>query len=108
MDFNGDCFPSPFKKGPIFSLLPCEVSPVLLRDGVPLDVVREGDQGGVVDPDLVTFEDLGSAAFLTTRPAAVTFPIAELVGRNLQLMAVRSLSSLSPCSVDSHCSGLAL
>ena len=86
------------------------MSPVLLRDGVPLDVVREGDQGGVVDPDLVTFEDLGSAAFLTARPAAVTFPIAELVGRNLQIMAMKTEESefSFPCSVDSHCSGLAL
>ena len=82
------------------------MSPVLLWDGVPLDVVREGDQGGVVDPNLMTFEDLGSAAFLTARPAAVTLPIAEFVGRNLQIMAMRS--SLPPCIVVSHCSGLAL
>ena len=88
-------------------MIPCEVCPVLLRDGVPLDVVGEGDQRGVVDPDLVTFEYLRSAALLTAGPGAVALPVPELVGRNLQLMAVRSLSSLSPCSVDSHCSGLA-
>ena len=69
-------------------MLPCEVCPVLLRDGVPLDVVGEGDQRGVVDPDLVTFEYLRSAALLTARPGAVALPVPELVGRNLHREAI--------------------
>ena len=64
--------------------LPGEVSPVLRLHGFPPDAVREGDQGGVVDPDLMTFEDLRRAALLTAGPGTVTLPVPQLVGGNLQ------------------------
>ena len=64
--------------------LPGEVSPVLLLDGVPLEALREGDQRGVVDPNLMTFEDLRRAALLTAGPGTVTLPVPQLVGGNLQ------------------------
>ncbi len=59
------------------------MGPVLLLDGVPLDALREGDERGVVDPDLMTFKYLRSAALLTASPGAVTLPVAQLVGGNL-------------------------
>ena len=59
------------------------MGPFLLLDGVPLDALGEGDERGVVDPDLMTFEDLRSAALLTAGPGAVTLPVAQLVGGNL-------------------------
>ena len=88
------------------------MSPVLLLDGVPLDALREGDQRSVVDPDLVTFEDLRCAALLTAGPGTVTLSVPQLVGGNLQTIPRMSCCDgycvIPPPRIDLHCSGLAL
>ena len=63
--------------------VPCQVSPLVLLDLLPAPGFPLPGYGAVVDPDLVTLEDLCSAALLAAGPGAVTLPVPQLVRGHL-------------------------
>ena len=59
------------------------MSPLVLLDLLPAPGLALPGYRAVVDPDLVTLEDLSSAALLAAGPGAVTLPVPQLVRGHL-------------------------